>query len=448
MSSGTNHNPPVAVAESWSARFVPRLVSRFGVTAQRGVLAVVDQGVVSGTRFLTSIVIGRVCGPGELGDYALGFTLYCLAICAQEALITLPFTIFGSRLQGDQRRAFAGSSLVHFAIFALSAMLLFLIASRGLALGYGPQALMPVVLMLSITVPVAFFVEFARRFALARLDVGTALTIDVAMSLFQLGGLALLASLGLLSAVSAYSVVAVAATVSGLGWLVHSRHEFAFRRSQFWTDAATNLRFGRWVLASQLTLVARNSLLPWLLVALLDATQTGLYVACDIIVQLANPLLMAVSSVLIPSASRAFADGGPARVRQLVLRATVVLSGATTLLCIILMIFGDRILSTLLGGAYGGLGVVVSLLAVMVVAEALGFAASNGLWAIERPNLNFVANLLSLVVTLGIAAMLTPHWGIVGAACGALAGRVVASVVQVIAFLRLSSDSEAVGVER
>ena len=38
-------------------------------------LAILDQVVVSGTRFVTSIIVGRACGPHELGDYTLGFTL-------------------------------------------------------------------------------------------------------------------------------------------------------------------------------------------------------------------------------------------------------------------------------------------------------------------------------------------------------------------------------------
>src|SRR5262245_2490977 len=44
-------------------------------------LAIVDQSIVSCTRFLTSIIVGRVCGPHVLGDYTLGFTIYCLAAC-------------------------------------------------------------------------------------------------------------------------------------------------------------------------------------------------------------------------------------------------------------------------------------------------------------------------------------------------------------------------------
>src|SRR5437764_1423163 len=76
------------------------------------VLAMVDQGVVSAARFGTNVVIGRVCGKEELGLYALGFSVLLLVVCAQEALVTTPYTVFGNRLAGTRRAARAGSALL------------------------------------------------------------------------------------------------------------------------------------------------------------------------------------------------------------------------------------------------------------------------------------------------------------------------------------------------
>ena len=39
------------------------------------VMALVDQALVSGTRFLATIIVGRCCGPRELGTYSLAFSL-------------------------------------------------------------------------------------------------------------------------------------------------------------------------------------------------------------------------------------------------------------------------------------------------------------------------------------------------------------------------------------
>ena len=38
---------------------------------RKGLLSVFDQGVVSGTSFVTSVLIGRLCGKADLGGLGL-----------------------------------------------------------------------------------------------------------------------------------------------------------------------------------------------------------------------------------------------------------------------------------------------------------------------------------------------------------------------------------------
>src|SRR5947209_1727352 len=59
----------------------------------KGALAMLDQAAVSGTSFLTTVLIGRWCGAGELGAYSLGFSLLVAWAGAQESLIALPYTL-------------------------------------------------------------------------------------------------------------------------------------------------------------------------------------------------------------------------------------------------------------------------------------------------------------------------------------------------------------------
>jgi O-antigen/teichoic acid export membrane protein len=447
MIIGTDPSLEIAIPESWYEQLVARLQARFGVGAFRGLLSVADQFVVSGTHFLTSVIVGRVCGPEELGDYSLAFMLYLFAVCAQKALISMPFTIYGNYLRGDERRVFSGSSLAHFAVFGLSAMALLGSASGALAWGFGPPNLAPLVGMLAVTFPLAFLVEFARQFALARLKMTTLVTIDVAMSGIQIGGLLLLASLGRLSAVGAYAAMGVGAGIAGLTWLALRRGLFVVRRERIAADAKRNWRCGRWMLVSQLTLVARSSAVLWLLALLLDATSIGIYVACETLVKLSSPLMMAVANVLFPSAARAYANRDTLQVRRLVFQSAVVLGMATTLLCGLFVWFGEPAMTKLYGEAFSGLGAIVSLLAFAMIADALDTAAANGLLAIERPNVTFIANLLGTVIMLAVSAVLVVKLGIVGAAWGSLVGRGVTSAVQCTAFVQLSRGGKTAEVQ-
>src|SRR5207302_10185209 len=99
----------VPLASEWFAPSARRLLR---LATRREVLAVLDQAVVSGASFLTTILIGRAAGPEQLGLYVLGFTWAVLIVSVQESLIAAPYTVFGNRLQGACRAAYAGSVLV------------------------------------------------------------------------------------------------------------------------------------------------------------------------------------------------------------------------------------------------------------------------------------------------------------------------------------------------
>ncbi len=439
MTIGTDEQLEIAVVESWFDRIASRLTARVGGMAYAGLVSVADQLVVSGTRFLTSIIVGRECGPQALGDYTMGFTLYFAIASAQGALISLPFTVYRHRFEGSDERAYSGSTLVHYAAFSLLVLTALGLAAAALALGFGPAGLAPLVMVLAITFPLALLVEFARRFALARFQMATVLGVDVAMSLIQIVVLLALASLGALTAVGAYVAVGVGAAIAGIAWLVLARPLFLIRSARIVSDARLNWRCGRWVLVRDLTLSFRSNSLLWLVALMLDATSTGIYVACDTLMRLATPIMMAVANVLFPSAALAFAEGDLPKVRGLVNKAALVLLLATSPFCVAFVFFGEPMLAKLFGEAYGGQGTVMALMAMVAITDALDTGAANGLLAIDRANVNFFAMLLGTVTMLVLASVLAPRWGLVGAAAGLLVGRSLTSTVQWLAFFRLAN---------
>src|SRR4051812_40178661 len=79
--------------------------------AGRGGLALVAQALVSGMNFGTSLLVGRFAGPDELGVYSLGFTLVVVAMSFQDSLVSSPYTVYGNRLEGEDRSRLAGAAL-------------------------------------------------------------------------------------------------------------------------------------------------------------------------------------------------------------------------------------------------------------------------------------------------------------------------------------------------
>jgi len=421
----------------------------FGAGARRGVLALVDQAVVSGGRFAATVMIGRTCGPEQLGTYSLGFTFLMLIACAQESLISLPYTIYTNRLQGRSQTEHAGAAVIHYGMLAsLTSLCLALLATVLLWATDMPQ-LAAVIGVLAFTMPCMLLVEFARRLAFAHLRMTTALLVDVAMAAILIGGLFSLAAAGVLSAATAYAVMGLAGAVAGGVWLLRNQSLFALRRDRILPELRRSWTFGRWVFASQMAFVARGYVVPWLLAMLVATSATGVLFACQTIVLFCNPFLLGVGNVLTPSVARASARGGDGQVRRVVVKATLLLGAITAALCGLLVLLGNPLLLLLYGSEFAGHQVVIAVLAGTILAEALGMAAYNGLWSMERPGATFAANLLGLLATTVTTLALVVPWGVLGAACGLLAGRVVATVVQCTVFfsaVRPAASNEPLSV--
>jgi O-antigen/teichoic acid export membrane protein len=417
-------------AGAWPSGWPERARMRLNAGAQRALLAVFDQAIVSGTRFVTTVLLGRLCGPQELGSYTLAFTFYSLVACVQESLISLPYTIFSRRMDPKDRRYFSGSVLAHCVLLGVVATPILLLVASGAASWLPSAELRPTIAFMALSLPLALLVEFARRYALADLDLKAAIRIDATMAGLQLTALAMLVATQRLSASAAYGAIGLAAAITAALWYRGTRQHVRFAARNVRAAAASNWQFGRWGVASQLIFVARGAVSPWLLAALVGTAATGIYAACEMVILLANPLLLAFNNVMAPQASEAFVAAGRRGVRRLVVRSTL----ALTLAYLLSLVYGE---------AYANYQQVVTLLAVAIVVEGLGMGAANGLWAIEKPQVNFVANATGSIVALVATAVTVGTWGVAGAALGSLAGRSISSALLVGALLWMTGNTSS-----
>src|SRR5262249_3510655 len=153
-----------------------RLGTRILATVSgKDTLALVDQAVVSGTSFLTTVMIGRWGGAEELGVYSLGLSLLVSGLCVQESLIALPYTICRHRALQGTPAEYAGSVLVHQGLLSALALIVLAAAATVLSLGGGLPGLAGVAWALQWVLPFALLREFGRRFAFAHLRMAEAL---------------------------------------------------------------------------------------------------------------------------------------------------------------------------------------------------------------------------------------------------------------------------------
>lgn len=397
--------------------------------------SLVDQSLVSGTRFLTSVLVGSVCGAAELGTYALCFSVVLMFQCVQISLINRPYAVFGNQVQGSEKRQLAGSTLIQFAVFAgLCSVLLWGVFAGNAWLGRAPQ-LAPVLAALAVGLPLMLFREHARQFCFANLNVGHAVVLDAAFTVLNLAGIGALAWWGHLSAATALLVAGLSSAVAGGVWLLLDHRSLLLERARVIADFRRQVTVGKWDCASELAFQSQIQGLSWLLVVMLDTASVGIYAACMMSIQVMNPIILGVNSLLVPKASREYSDRGVQGLQQFVGRSTLFLAVATAVLAIAATAWGPWVLEWIYRAQGFDIPVlVVAALSFGVFVESLGTAPENGLWAMERHDQNFRVEVIAAVGSLICAVTLISSAGLAGAALAFLAGRALNSAAHWVAY--------------
>jgi O-antigen/teichoic acid export membrane protein len=403
----------------------------------QGIISLADQAVASATSFTTGIIIARTCSKEELGLYMLGFSLIVLFADLQTSLIATPYMIYAPRLKGLAHALYTGSSLVHQLALSFFTVLLLVCCALAEKMGAGPRGLGPVLWALSAVSTLIMLREFARRVSFARLKLMNAFFLDCLVAVCQISGLLLLARFGHLSASRAYWVVGLVCGVAVAVWLLSDRGSCQPRVGEALADFHKNWLLGKWVFASGLVWAVSMNLYPWFLAHFHGTASAGVWAACLGVVSVGNPALVGLQNLVGPKIAHSHAADGPGALRRLVLRITAAVALPVSLLCVILIIWGGRLIALLYGRQYAGNNSIVAVLALNLFVTAVGFSFSRALFAIDRADLDFFFNFAALFMMVALGVWLVRAYGPVGAAIGLLCGNLVTAALKAGAFLRL-----------
>lgn len=406
-------------------------------TVRKGIVTLADQCVVSITNFLTGVIIGRACTKEEFGLYMLGLSIVLFAMSLQTSLISTPYMVYSPRLKSRAHDRYTGSTLIHQFGFSVLVVVVLALGGAALSVGFGPSGLAPVVWALVVAITFILAREYARRICFANLKMKNALVLDSCIAFIQIGGLIFLAYLGILSAGRTYLVVGSVCGLAIMGWLIWNHNNFALDSTQIIPDLKRNWSFGKWVFASGLLWALSMNLYPWILAAFHGTASTGVWAACIGVTAIANPILLGMQNLLGPRIAHSYAEGGAIVLRRYVIKAGVLFTLLIAPFCILLLIFGNHLLMLFYGTKYTGNGLVVSILAFNLLVSAVAFSFSRALFAMERADVDFYVNFMTLFVLLTLGLWLVKAFGPLGVACSLLAGNTAASTVRYILFSRL-----------
>lgn len=395
-----------------------------------------DQMLVSGTSFLTTVLIGRILGKSQLGLYVLAYSVVIVLLEVQNSLIASPYTINRPRLNAASQAAHTGNALALSIGLSALATIVLLIINSTFPGGLGLSELKPPFLSLALIAAPILVKEFGRRVCFAHLNTRGVLLIDVTATVIQVGGLLLLMSLGSASVCGVYLLIAAASGTAAVMWLLTWRRRTAVTSSGPLVMLRETWSFGMWVLTGNLALVLSQQLYPWYLAWLRGPDAAGAFAACAGLLALINPLVSAVGNYLGPITANAHLRGGR-ELSRVVRQASVLLFLVVGVFCAVMIFEGSRLLLVLYGTGYRVDPYIFAILAASVLASTCTLALGFGFWAVGRPDINLKINLVSTITAVSIGPALVGTYGLVGAAYGLLAANTAVSLLRLLLLRRV-----------
>ncbi len=408
-----------------------------GSSVRKGLFSVVDQAVVSATSFLTGVLVARFMSQEQLGVYFLILSLIVFARGLQNQLIVSPYMIYCHRRQGSEAKTYLGSVLIHQLGFVLVATMAVAVVTGVVVMGWGAPALFPAIAVLIVVLPVLLLREFARSYAMCRLKIAAAVAFDVVFAVLLLGTLLVMTLLDRCTVSGVYVVMGTVALVVCLGWLILEQGQWKIQRSQVVADWKYNWPFARWAMAGHLVGFTTPCLMPWLVAAICGEAAAGLFGACGTLVGVANMFVMGLGNFVAPKTAKAYADGGTTALARVLSKTLALYVGGIGAFFLVSLVAGQWLVVFVYGSEFAGGGTILTVLVLSVMATSVGWAAGNGIWAMDRPQATFAPDLCALVVTVIAAFLLVQPMGALGAALATLAGTVTAAVLKCLTLVQV-----------
>lgn len=397
----------------------------------KGSVAILDQGLISGSNFLISILLARWMAPEQYGAFSLAFAIALLFIPAFQALIYEPMTVFGPSVYQDCQREYLHALLRIYAGLAF-AIFLALGLAAWVSQAFGRSVALPGALTgVALATPVLLLYGLARAAFYFQLRPQGALKGAVLYSALVLSGLWVISRRGLLSPFTAFILMAGAAGAGDV--LLLLRLNWSLKSNAAAPSASEICRrhweYGRWALASSVV-----NWLPWNIYYLAVGGVVGLVFTGTLraLLNLSMPFsqtITAISLLVLPYAARQHSSRTRAGIEGLTRTIVKLYAVGAVAYWGLIILFRHRVLHFLYVNRYTELGDLIPWLALASLIWIVANGLTISLRAMQTPASVFVAYCVASAVTLAAGIPAALWFGIRGAVWGMIVASLAALIV-------------------
>lgn len=407
-----------------------------GKAAQEGYLAAVDQGVISLSNFLATIILARNASPTELGVYGVGFTALRLVRSIQEGITIQPMNVIGAGMDELEFRKYAtGTSWLQ--------IFLAIFSSASVALGgwiltrTGNDVAGPTLFALWFVFLWWQLQEYIRRMMYTRGTVFQAVINTILANTVRLLVMFWLLQQDNLDGIASLDAIgwgALAALLPGLWFTRHFWGRSWLSLRQTWQR---NWNFGRWVMGGTLANWVAVEFYPVLTAGMISFAAAGAYRAVQNLVAPIHLLLRAIDTFLTPRAARQFDLGGKNALFRTI-RLVYLISGIPILGILgLAMLFPAQILHLLYGDTYVEFAGGVTLMAVFYALWFAYWPMQTALKAARFSHPIFIGNLAAIITMFTIGVWAIQRWGVYGTIAGQALNSLVVGVILWYAWFKI-----------
>lgn len=396
----------------------------------KGGLAILDQGLISGSNFMVSILLARWLMPDQYGAYAIAFGIYMMLTLVYQSLVLEPMAVFGgsvfrTNLRGYVRTLVSIHIVLSVAIFA--ALLGSWAVSHQVNSG---SAVTGALAGIAFASPCLMLFALARRCFYVELSPAPAAAGAFIYSAVVLAGLYLVYQRALLSPFVAFLLLGSGALITGTVLMFGVRSKLtgsgpAPRLGEAWNR---HWRYGRWAFAGCIAGWLPSYIYFPLLSSFTGMAESGQLKALMNLTLPFEQMKGALVMLVLPYAASIAERNGTAGARVLGTRLTLASIVGAVMYWAVIIPLHKPIFHIMYSGRYLDVAYLLPALALGQVFWSATFGPSLALRAMESPASVFAALGVATLASLVVGVPATWAFGLKGAIWGSNAADVFSFV--------------------
>ncbi|MGC9157421.1 MAG: lipopolysaccharide biosynthesis protein [Terracidiphilus sp.] len=386
--------------------------------------ALSDQAVVSGTNFLTSVMLARFMGLREFGVFALAWMSVLFVNSLQGALVIAPMMSIGPKQEEKDRPSYYGAVVFQELILVTLCFVLVFAALRISGHFFRHADLRSLALPLAVSAFAYQAQDFVRRYLFTTRRSRRALADDALSYLTQLPLLLLLHRAGELTSATALWVMAGTSLLGLLPawfWL----EPVEFRWSEIGSITRRHWNFSRWLTGSALLQWTSGNLFILAAPVYYGAAAAGVLKAAQNLMGATHIWFQGLDNVVPVESARRLRSGGPASMLAYIRSILLKWGGLTLFFALVMAAAPGFWLRLVYGPAMAQYGSILRLYALLYVIVFTGGPLRAGLRALEYTAPVFWSYLAMTGFAVAFAAPMAKGLGLNGTMLGLLGTQIL-----------------------